>query len=626
MQNTEKGKLRRGKIIPERGNENYKKEGGKLNITLEFIETIVSESPVGISIYDESGQCTIANDTFAKQIGATRKQVLEQNYHHINSWKKSGLLDKAKKAVLKNSKQHHEIRVKSTFGVDIGIDCHFVPFLLDDKKYLLLMVNDIKERFAAEDDLRKSEEKFKQFFENAPEYSYIVSPSGTILNINKEALKILGYTKDEITGNPLLTTIYAPSSQKKAKKIFSEWMKGKKIKNQELNIITKDGLERTVLLSVDSLKEANGNLISSISMQRDITELKKAEVALKESEQHYQNLFNSMREGFALCEIICDKKGNPIDYRFLKINPAFGEQSGMDYKDSIGKTIKEIYPDIEQIWIDKYCEVAINQKPIHFTDYNHNTDKYYDVSAFSPSKGKFAMLFKDVTKSKNAEQELQLAKDGLEELLYIASHDLQTPLLSMSGFTKELMTKHSSDLSDEGKFYLKRIDANADIMYKLVISLLDLSKLNTHENLLKTFNPVMVVNMIIKELLILMKEHGTKITVGEIPDMYADKKMIATLFRNLITNSINYGGKNIIVGYENDAYFVRDDGIGIPPSQLEKIFKPGERLMIADAEGVGMGLVFCKKVIKQHNGLLWAESEGEGKGSTFYFKIINEQK
>ncbi len=70
-------------------------------------------------------------------------------------------------------------------------------------------------------------------------------------------------------------------------------------------------------------------------------------------------------------------------------------------------------------------------------------------------------------------------------------------------------------------------------------------------------------------------------------------------------------------------FFVKDDGIGIPVSQLEKIFKPGERLKLIDADGVGMGLTFCNKVVQPHNGKIWAESDGIEKGATFYFTLMS---
>ena len=162
------------------------------------------------------------------------------------------------------------------------------------------------------EDLRESEHRFRKFFENAPEYFYMISPDGKILDVNKSALKTLRYKKEELIGKPVFT-IYAPESKQKAERIFQRWKKGEKIKNAELKIITRNGEERIVLLSVDAVKDGNGNIIHSISIQRDITEIRKIEEALKEREARYELIFNENPDGI----FIFDREGNILDVNSL---------------------------------------------------------------------------------------------------------------------------------------------------------------------------------------------------------------------------------------------------------------------------------------------------------------------
>ncbi len=109
----------------------------------------------------------------------------------------------------------------------------------------------------------------------------MVSNEGLILDANKSALKVLGYKRNELIGKPLISTIYSKASRTKAEVLHSKWKESGKIQNEELNIITKNGEERTVLLSADSITDSNGMILSSISVQCDITEQMKAEEQLK---------------------------------------------------------------------------------------------------------------------------------------------------------------------------------------------------------------------------------------------------------------------------------------------------------------------------------------------------------
>jgi len=146
---------------------------------------------------------------------------------------------------------------------------------------VVAMFEDTFELRAAEKALEESEQRFRMFFETNAEFCYMVSQEGDILNINRRALEMLEYSKDEILGKPLIPTIYAPESQEKAKQLFESWKKTGKIRNQELTIISKSGKKRHVLLSADAVKDSEGNIIHSTSIQADITEQRVAQDELK---------------------------------------------------------------------------------------------------------------------------------------------------------------------------------------------------------------------------------------------------------------------------------------------------------------------------------------------------------
>lgn len=122
----------------------------------------------------------------------------------------------------------------------------------------------------------------------------------------------------------------------------------------------------------------------------------------------YKSLFNSMNEGFALCEIICDKSGAPCDYRFLEINKAYERLTGRKSADVVGKTMREVFSEDKMpTWVDIYGHVALTGKAARFENYNPMTKRYYETFSSSPEKGKFTILFIDTSERKFVEQKIE---------------------------------------------------------------------------------------------------------------------------------------------------------------------------------------------------------------------------
>ncbi|MBB6482149.1 ATP-binding protein [Spirochaeta isovalerica] len=223
----------------------------------------------------------------------------------------------------------------------------------------------------------------------------------------------------------------------------------------------------------------------------------------------------------------------------------------------------------------------------------------------------------DITERLDIEKNLKETNEQLEEMVYIASHDLQVPLVSMNGYAGELLENYGDRFDEEGLFCLERLQVNSMRMQKLVHSLLDLSRLNTEKKNISRFSLNELIGKIENDMAILLEQEKVKIHCGSLPVISADRARIEGVFRNLILNAVMYEGKNVDISALENRVLIKDDGLGIPSSQLEKIFKPGERLKMNNSEGVGMGLTFSKKVIAQHGGTISADSAGEGRGSTF---------
>ena len=135
---------------------------------------------------------------------------------------------------------------------------------------------------------------------------------------------------------------------------------------------------------------------------------------LRASEENYRLLFLEMQNGFALHEIICDEAGNPSDYRFLAVNPAFERMTGLKAAETVGRTVLEILPDTERSWIEHYGKVALTGEPFCFENYSASMKKHFDVVAFRPKIKQFACVISDITERKQAAEQLRQHGEKLQ--------------------------------------------------------------------------------------------------------------------------------------------------------------------------------------------------------------------
>lgn len=154
-------------------------------------------------------------------------------------------------------------------------------------------------------------------------------------------------------------------------------------------------------------REGRWETIESAERRKLAEERNHVRAALKETEERYSLLFEHLNEGFALHEMLYDADGRPVDYRFLAVNPAFEELTGLKQDDVVGRTVREVIPGIEQSWIDAYGEVARTGEPSRLEGFAAPLGRYYEALAFSPAKDQFAVLFLDVTERKRWEEEIK---------------------------------------------------------------------------------------------------------------------------------------------------------------------------------------------------------------------------
>lgn len=153
------------------------------------------------------------------------------------------------------------------------------------------------------------------------------------------------------------------------------------------------------------------------ALKRELIERRQTEQALRKSEEHFHSLFLAMQEGFALHEVICDTAGKPIDYRYLDVNPAFERATGIPRERWVGHTVREVLPNIEEHWIEGFGAVALSGQPATFESYVRDLDRYYQVVAYSPKHGQFAVIALNLTERRRIEQALEQERNLYKDLV-----------------------------------------------------------------------------------------------------------------------------------------------------------------------------------------------------------------
>lgn len=241
---------------------------------------------------------------------------------------------------------------------------------------------------------QESRINYHVILENALVGIYLLNKEKNIIYTNQALRNMTGYSQNEIEEMDIESIVH-PDDLEDSKRRIKERLSGKKInENYTFRLLTKNGKYSTC--EVFSSRVISQGEPAILGVVLDITERLEADRALVESEERYRQLFNKMFTAFALHEVITDKKGKPINYRFLDVNPAFEKMTGLKAKNVIGKTVLEILPHTESYWIEKFGKVALTGKPDKIIEYSQEMDKYYEVHGYSPKKRQFAVTFIEV--------------------------------------------------------------------------------------------------------------------------------------------------------------------------------------------------------------------------------------
>ncbi len=322
-------------------------------------------------------------------------------------------------------------------------------------KYLFGGLVDITESKQAEDAILQERILLRTLIDNLPDTIYVKDSSCRKLIANRADIEIIGCeSENDILGKTDLEIFNNEIGQRGYADDLEVITSRKPVINREENFFDAQGNQRWLLTSKIPLLDKQGQVYGLVGLGHDITGRKLAEQARQESEHNYQQLFENITQSFALHQIILDAAGQPVDYRYLSVNPAFEKLLNVKASEIIGKTVKEIMPHTEQFWIDRYGKVALTGEAVHFEDFSAELGKYFEVWAFSPGESQFAVVFTDISERKRSEQ-IQKVLYNISNAMVSTSH-----LEELIGIIREQL----GTLLDTTNFFIALYDENTGML------------------------------------------------------------------------------------------------------------------------------------------------------------------
>ncbi len=502
--------------------------------------------------------------------------------------------------------------------------------LVGDTIYAI--ARDITENKESAEALRHSEERFRRVIESSPSAMLMVDQNGTIALVNSQTERIFGYAQEELIGQPVDMLISREVRGPHRSYMRDYFMKPEVRpmgKDRELHGIRKDGTEIPVEIALAPVEMPDGLYV--LSAITDITERRKAQQDLRESKERFHLALLGVNAG------IWDWANMQGDVVWW--SPKFYELLGYtegEVEPTMTNFVSLLHPDDRERTLALMEQHLQEHKPYRI-DYRIRTKegayKWFSGSGQAqfgkdgqPTRMVGSII--DIHDQKTAEQALAQSNKELEQFAYVASHDLQEPLRTVTSFIELLKEEYQGQLDEEADEYIHFIVDGAQRMQMLIKDLLNYSRVGRHSLDSRRIDVNKVLKQVLNNLHARITKADAAISIGPLPTVEADAMQLGQVFQNLISNAIKFRSAQrpqITVSAEKRGaywqFLVTDNGLGIKEEHWDRIFHVFKRLHSRRKfKGTGIGLAVCKKIIERHGGQIWVESE-QGVGSTFYFTI-----
>ena len=497
----------------------------------------------------------------------------------------------------------------------------------------LVLISDITESKRATQKLKESESLYRSTFDHAPIGILHVDLSGSFLKANNRACEFFGYQKKELFEKKFLELTHPEDVEKSIAMVQNLSSGQDDFFSLEKRYLKKDGSVVWSNTTVNLQLDADDNPLYFIVALEDITQRKKVESSLSESEEKYRLIYEQSKDAIMLL--------SPPDWKFISGNNAavemFKVKNEMDFvRMGPSEYSPKFQPDgqLSKIKAKEMIETAMRTGS-HFFEWVHKTlegEEFYATVLLTRIEFGGKKLLQATVRDISKEKEIDIIK---ADFVSLASHQLKTPLTTVRWYTEVLMK--DSNLSESQRGLLDSAYDGLKRMTTMVNDLLNISRIESGAIYVepKAVDITTLIQDIISSVAPLSESHCCRIEFKKpaenIPKIMIDASMFSQVLENVLSNAINYTSKDcrckIIVALEKqkDDYIisVKDNGVGISQKNKSKVFTKFFRSRKAqkrNTSGSGLGLYISKKIMEAVGGSIRFESK-EGKGTTFFITL-----
>ena len=428
----------------------------------------------------------------------------------------------------------------STFPFHVAI----TKMELADGPVIVGFLTDLTERKKAEDEVRRSHDLLNAVVENTSDAIFVKDRSGRYLMLNHGGAIMAGVNDEEVTGKDD-EFIFSPEVARMIKDEDKEVISRGETIAFETSVRIDEG-EMTMSSKKTPLRDKDGKVIGIIGITRDITDRKKVEKALKESEAKYRGLFENIQEGVILRSLVFDDQGKVLDRILIEANPkALKDLGAISIEDVREKRDSEILsPENMAKMLKNMNEMMDTGNPLIEEVHFDANGRDYLLTTVLLGNDHIISTSVDITERKKMEDELKRSNAELQQFAYIASHRSKEPLRMVSSYLELIERRYKGKaLDSKAEEYMHYAIDGADRMRRMIDDLLTYSRVDTHE---RSFVPVRmeeVLETALKDLRKSIEDSSASIMSTPMPEINADRTQMLVLLENLIGNAIKFRGE-----------------------------------------------------------------------------------